>query len=1138
MRGFGWTYRKNRVPLRPTTRSREAGARTLLLGALLLAPAPPVLAQAVEPDWGSRPFEIEKPEDDALVAALEREGNQLLSRIRQVRNDTEAFLANRSEGEQLTEAYTHHADYRNRNDLFERRYQAEREAKALFDDADAVYTPEDLRRAEARASLWRKSLDWRRRRNAARQAQLALLDSRLVVMRGLAGLDWEEFWQDNAEDLVFVYKEVLVQYPSDVAKCLISLGWTQVSAYLGAHPSPDVSVPAAPIPIFPDLVAKAGSDCVIGSGYGALVNAFEAAWKKQFLDSMRERGVLEGVAEYWWDEIVAAKLPEDEALLDQLRRFIAKETEDAAKGAASAYAEGVTARTLAARELPQLRQRFESLSQNASPASRRHLSEQMRQSAAEGGRQRAEKLMQASKLLVDYSMKAAELYANSRTFAEIEANELARYRRVIRCLEARREPVTAEAVKGVLRDASGFAAFVRECHAQDPEAGRCGDRARAAAASLLSASASGTAARSLVATLEARLGSLESEARAATAALARELEQVREACAAPAAAASIGGLVAELTALAASQAPLVTAACAPDASRVERAARQAREIASNLSDRVASELVLGGPSAPAALELGPLRQRADDLASEAAGLRGLAASAPEGSHGLPEAIRRGEDVLRGCAASRDPEVDALRSRLAQARSAPRGSEVPTAEAIAALVGRVEAVRRGLEERAAAQRDGRACLAGAAPSSLRAPGIDRLQRLLADTVAAAERAEACASAAAGSGGRTGGDRPGGFDTGALVGRPLREAVGLVTAAGLRPAPQVGGSAPTEDLVGKVESATLRGDEVVLVAYVAAVAAGRVPNVQGRPLREAHAAVAGAGFTPVVELGDDAPSAEAVHTVASQAPPPGAEIETGGDVVLTVYGERSSPGRVVPSLVGLRLGEARRLLESRDLMIDASREEDAPSAEAAGRVYRQYPEAAIEIPQGVGVRVWVYGDYRAPEPVEQARQRGGGGGGVRTASGPLEAIVYPERIGWVQMKPGWNKGAVLDAEGWRLDRPAQGWTVGPALVKDSAVGRVHQWTSGPTYEGEELLTVNLFWAEPGDPGSVSCSPDPVWTGWMLGFDSFRVLVLRSARAQAAVEFMSPDRYDWWPDVATMREAADFILEQLEPHAKPCE
>jgi hypothetical protein len=34
------------------------------------------------------------------------------------------------------------------------------------------------------------------------------------------------------------------------------------------------------------------------------------------------------------------------------------------------------------------------------------------------------------------------------------------------------------------------------------------------------------------------------------------------------------------------------------------------------------------------------------------------------------------------------------------------------------------------------------------------------------------------------------------------------------------------------------------------------------------------------------------------------------------------------------------------------------------------------------------------------------------------------------------------------------------------------------------------------------------------------------------------MSPDRYDWWPDVSTMREAADFILAQLEPHAKPCE
>ncbi len=38
------------------------------------------------------------------------------------------------------------------------------------------------------------------------------------------------------------------------------------------------------------MVVKAGGDCVAGLGYKALVNAFEAAWKKQFLDRMRSRG--------------------------------------------------------------------------------------------------------------------------------------------------------------------------------------------------------------------------------------------------------------------------------------------------------------------------------------------------------------------------------------------------------------------------------------------------------------------------------------------------------------------------------------------------------------------------------------------------------------------------------------------------------------------------------------------------------------------------------------------------------------------------------------------------------------------------------------------------------------------------------
>jgi hypothetical protein len=60
------------------------------------------------------------------------------------------------------------------------------------------------------------------------------------------------------------------------------------------------------------------------------------------------------------------------------------------------------------------------------------------------------------------------------------------------------------------------------------------------------------------------------------------------------------------------------------------------------------------------------------------------------------------------------------------------------------------------------------------------------------------------------------------------------------------------------------------------------------------------------------------------------------------------------------VGTRLAAARGALAARELMIDPVVGDTAPYASDAGRVYRQYPEPSLEVPQGVAVRVWVYGE----------------------------------------------------------------------------------------------------------------------------------------------------------------------------------
>ncbi len=443
-------------------RRRLPALAATLIGLLLASAALPLHGQ----EWGSRAYEQENPEYFALLMQLDREANGLLSRINQVRNDTDAWLGRFAEAERarLVQKYERTDDHRNRNRRFEGEYEKERAAKALYDDARAAFTVAQEARPEVRANLWTKHVAWRRQVVAARAAQLALLESRHVVIQGLVGLDWDEFWEDTADDVLHVYKEVLTQYPQDVFQCLLDAGANQVGALLGTSAGPQPLVAPAPVPLVPDLVLDVGKNCVVGSGFKALVNAFESAWKKQFLDRMKARGVLEEVAEYWWDEIVAARLAEDETLAGQLSRVVADQALTAGTQTVETVAEAITTKTLASRELPQLRQHYEALVSAANPPATADLRGQMLRTAQEGGAQRAGELLKAARLVVDYGQKAAELYANSETFAAIEANEVDRYRRVVDCLTARGEPVGAPAVIEVLkRDAGGFATFLRQC---------------------------------------------------------------------------------------------------------------------------------------------------------------------------------------------------------------------------------------------------------------------------------------------------------------------------------------------------------------------------------------------------------------------------------------------------------------------------------------------------------------------------------------------------------------------------------------------------------------------------------------------------------------------------------------------------
>jgi hypothetical protein len=250
-------------------------------------------------------------------------------------------------------------------------------------------------------------------------------------------------------------------------------------------------------------------------------------------------------------------------------------------------------------------------------------------------------------------------------------------------------------------------------------------------------------------------------------------------------------------------------------------------------------------------------------------------------------------------------------------------------------------------------------------------------------------------------RAGGSRPGeAFALGGLVGRPLREAVGLVAVAGLDARPQVGPPAPALGLEGTIASARQEGKDVVLEVYTAAaVPAGRVPSVVGQRLAEAKAALEAVGLTVDPVLEEAAPSAGEAGRVHRQHPAPPAEVPRGTAVRVWVYGQPETQG-AGPAAGG-----------------------DARAGAAAGR-----------------------GPGPAGTPRESASAGPGPGGDAERRLGPA-SLRFPAAIGGASIRtshPG-NRPGQVDPGGV-VARPPRGWLYGSAGAAHAQVvnygGVLHQ------------------------------------------------------------------------------------------------
>ncbi|HYD09052.1 MAG TPA: PASTA domain-containing protein, partial [Acidimicrobiales bacterium] len=126
---------------------------------------------------------------------------------------------------------------------------------------------------------------------------------------------------------------------------------------------------------------------------------------------------------------------------------------------------------------------------------------------------------------------------------------------------------------------------------------------------------------------------------------------------------------------------------------------------------------------------------------------------------------------------------------------------------------------------------------------------------------------------------------------------------------------------------------------------------VPDVIGRTQPEALTILEGEGFTVKTETGENDQAEE--NTVFDQNPDPGAKVDEGSEVVITVAS--SAAPIEVPNLIGQMDVDADSQLRAIELFAEFEREDDPEVP--AGTVIEQDPAAGETLPPGSAVRLTV-------------------------------------------------------------------------------------------------------------------------------------------------------------------------------------
>lgn len=200
-----------------------------------------------------------------------------------------------------------------------------------------------------------------------------------------------------------------------------------------------------------------------------------------------------------------------------------------------------------------------------------------------------------------------------------------------------------------------------------------------------------------------------------------------------------------------------------------------------------------------------------------------------------------------------------------------------------------------------------------------------------------------------------------------GLPAARAKALITGAGLVPAISVGEAAGQKRQEYTVHSqkpagGTLlaTGAAVSVVIYGAYVdqATAMVPDVVGRSAKDAKSAIADAGFTAAMAMGDGAPDAGSEYIAYSQSPAGGTAVVPGATVSVILYGKYKETMVSVPNVTGLGATEATLRITEAGLVAAKAQGDRAPEATQSNTVQSQDKAAGSRVKEKSTVTLTLY------------------------------------------------------------------------------------------------------------------------------------------------------------------------------------